>query len=116
MHATGPLNYQSVRTFQLDGVSMSAHGLDISVGFNGDTSYAQGPASFSEGLSTVTDTGPSAAKVSIGTRRKCRSIRFKIEETLPAVYGTGQGAIWSTMGIEVGVKKGPGRLAIASQK
>jgi hypothetical protein len=116
VHAAGPLSYHSVRNFRIDGVSATPHGLAISVGFDGESTYQQGPTTWAESVSGVTSIADNVtANVSIGTRRKCRSIRFKIVETAPAMLGTGQGAKWSSMGIEVGVKRGLGALA-ARQK
>jgi hypothetical protein len=112
IHAAGPLAYHAVRNFRIDGVSATNHGISIEVGFNGETNYQQGPETWSEATANVTTVGPSVtANISIGTRRKCRSIRFKVYDSSPAVLGTGQGAKWSTMGIEVGQKRGFGRLA-----
>lgn len=115
-HAGGPLAFNVVRNFRIDGVSAGAHGLSISVGFNGDTSYAQGPKPFAAGVSGVTSPGPiETANVTIGTRRKCRSIRFKVQDSDPGGVTTGRSVQWSTMGVEVGVKSGFGKLA-ARQK
>lgn len=109
--AAGPLAYHAVRNFRIDGVAASAHGLSISTAFNGDTTYAQ-TQTWAEGIAGVTLPGPiETANCTMGTLRKSRSVRFKIEDSAPAVLGTGQGALWSSMGIEVGVKKGFGRLA-----
>jgi hypothetical protein len=117
VHAAGPLAYHAVRHFRIDGSSSSAHGISIEVGFNGNTTYQQGPKTFAEATAGVTTPGDVAtANVRIGTRRKCRSIRFKVEDSAPLVLGTGQGAKWSSMGIEVGVKKGLGRLPPAQRK
>lgn len=116
IHANGPLGYQSVRNFQIDGTSLTAHGLSVSVGFDGNSSYQQGPRTFAEGLSGVTSPGLQRARVSIDTRRKCGSIRFKITDSAPATLGTGQGAKWSSMGIEVGVKRGFRRLPATQAK
>ena len=118
MHAAGPLAYHSVRNFRIDGVSATPHGLGILVGFDGNLSFQQGPRIWSEGVSGVTAPGNSVtANVSIGTRRKCRSIRFAVTDFAPETYGMSDGAgpKWSSMGIEVGVKRGLGRLA-ARQK
>ncbi len=110
IHAAGPIAYQSVRNLRLDGDSATAHGLSISVGFDGNTTYQQGPTSFAEGTTGVTSVGATTAGISIGNRRKCRSIRFKIEDSAPVTPGTGKGGKWSSMGLEVGVKSGVGRL------
>jgi hypothetical protein len=111
VHASGPLAYQSVRNFRIDGVGMSAHTLSISVGFDGNLTYQQGPKVFAEAtVGTTTPADSVTANISIGTRRKCRSIRFKVIDGAPVVIGTGQGVKWSTMGIEYGVKTGLGPL------
>jgi hypothetical protein len=111
VNSAGPLAYQAVRNFRIDGVSLTAHGLSVSCAFNGETTFQQGPTSFAEGVSGTTSPGQATANLSIGNRRKCRSIRFKIADTEPDTLGTGQGVAWSSMGIEVGVKRGLGRLA-----
>jgi hypothetical protein len=116
VHAAGPLAYHAVRAFRLDGVSAGDHQLLVSVGFNGNTTYQQGPKTFAAGVSGVTAPGPiETADVTIGTRRKCRSIRFKVEDAEGGTNVAGRSVQWSTMGIEVGVEKGFGRLA-ARQK
>ncbi len=120
-HAEGPLAYQSVRNFRLDGISVSNHDLSVSIGFDGSTSYQEGPRTWLAGT-PVTAVGPiEHGNVSIGTRRKCRSIRFKIEDatpTNPGTYpvGTGEGAILDMMGIEVGRKKGLGAIPATQRR
>lgn len=110
IHANGPISYQAIRNFQIDGISVTAHGLSVSVGFDGNETYQQGPSAVAEGVSGVTSPGLQRVRVSIGTRRKCGSIRFKVEDSEPDTLGTGQGAIWSSMGIEAGVNSGTRRL------
>lgn len=110
IHANGPLGYYSVRNFRLDGESVSAHILNISVGFDGNTTYQQGPTVFAESTTGVTSVGPMTAGVSIGNRRKSRAVRFKIEDAAPVTLGTGKGGKWSTMALEVGNKGGVCRL------
>lgn len=108
--SAGPLAYQSVRNFALEGISNSNHDLTLSVGFDNETSYVQ-TATFLAG-STVTSIGPlESCQISIGTRRKCQSIRFKIQDatpTSPGTYpvGTGQGPSFDAIGLEVGVMSG----------
>lgn len=108
--AAGPLAFQSVRNFALNGVSATNHDLVVSVGFDSTTTYQQA-ATFVAG-SAVTATGDlEECTVSIGNRRKCESIRFKIEDATPTSPGTypvttGQGPIFEAMALEVGVKKG----------
>lgn len=117
-HAAGPLAYHSVRNFRLDGISATNHQLSVSVGFDGDTSYAQAPTTWGEGVAGVTTIGPiEHANVSIGTRRKCRSIRFKITDAAPvSTPGIGTGPIFDMMGIEVGVKRGMGAIPATQRK
>lgn len=120
MYAEGPVSYQSVRNFIIDGVAASNHSLQVYVGFNGASSYAQGPATFEVVGTAATPSPPEETwRVSIGPNRKCRSIRFKVvdSELDDTVYptitfppGTGQGMIIDTIGIEVGTKKGVGKL------
>lgn len=107
--AGGPLAYQSVRNFAVEGTSNTNHDLTISVGFDNSASYAQ-TRSFAA-ASAVTTAGPLQAQISIGTRRKCQSIRFKIQDASPTgspapPVGTGQGPSFDTIGIEVGLMKG----------
>ncbi len=108
--SAGPLAYHSVRRFSLQGISHSNHDLSINVGFNSQDPYFQS-ADFLAG-STPTSIGTyEACDVSIGTYRKCASIRFWVEDatpTEPGTYpvGTGQGPSFDTMGIEVGIKRG----------
>lgn len=116
MHGAGPLAYHAVRNFQIDGISVTAHGLSISVGFDGEPAYQQGPHAWAEGIAGVTSPGLQQAKVSIGPRRKCGSIRFKITDSAPVTLGTGQGAKWSSMGIEVGVMTSFRRLPATQAK
>jgi len=108
--AAGPLAFQSVRNFALNGISATNHDLVVSVGFDSNTTYQQ-TATFLAG-SAVTATGDlEECTVSIGNRRKCESIRFKIEDATPTSPGTypvttGQGPIFEAMALEVGAKKG----------
>ncbi len=108
--AAGPLAFQSVRRFALHGVSVGNHDLTLSVGFDRDPSYPE-VAVWPAGT-PVTAIGPlEAAELHIGTRRKCSSIRFKIRDDAPSEseaypMGSGQGPMFDSMGIEVGVKKG----------
>jgi len=109
-NAAGPLAFQSVRRFAVEGVSNSNHDLTILVGFDNDPSYAQ-TRTFAAGT-PVTSIGPlEECTISIGTRRKCRAIRFKIQDatpTSPGTYpvGTGEGPSFDMIGVEVGIKKG----------
>lgn len=106
--AAGPLSFQSVRTLQLSGTSYSDHGLSISVGFDNDTSYPQVATWLSQ--SAVTTIGDEAPSVTVGTRRKCNTIRFKIVDAQPTVGvpGSGRGPAWNMLGMEVGIKRGLG--------
>lgn len=110
INAGGPLAFQSVRRFTLEGVSNTNHDLTLSVGFDSSTSYPQ-TKTFTAG-SSVTSIGPfEACWITIGTRRKCQAIRFKIQDatpTNPGTYpvGTGRGPSIDMLGIEVGSKKG----------
>ena len=118
LHAAGPLAYHAVRRFRILGTSASDHRLTISVAFDGETSFVQ-PKTWNEGVDRVTAVGPvELADLVIGHRRKCASIRFRIEDAAPLVgsYGTGQGPRWSAMGIEVGVNKGFDRVAARQRK
>jgi hypothetical protein len=111
LSAAGPLAFQSVRRFALHGESHTNHDLSVWVGFDGAASYAQGPATFLAG-SVVTSVGDlEACEVHIGNRRKCSSVRFKIQDATPTTPGTypvttGRGPSFGTMGIEVGIKRG----------
>lgn len=108
--ANGPLTFQSVRRFALEGESLSNHDLTISVGFERELAYSQS-APFVAG-SPVTAIGPlEQAEITIGTRRKCQAIRFKVADatpTNPGTYpvGTGQGPSFTAVGINVGIKSG----------
>ena len=105
-NAAGPLAYQAVRSFSCEGVANTNHQLAISVGFDTETSYSQF-ASFVDG-SPVTTIGPLTFDISVGARRKCQSIRFKIQDSAPSTLpvGTGQGPSFDTIGVEVGAKRG----------
>jgi hypothetical protein len=110
LSATGPLSFKSVRSFQLEGVSNTNHDLTISVGFDSDTAYAQA-TTFAAGT-PVTTVGPlEQCEITIGTRRKCQHIRFKIQDATPTdphtyAVTTGQGPSFDMMGIEFGAKQG----------
>jgi hypothetical protein len=98
--ATGPLAYQSVRKFSFEGVAKSAHSLTIEVGFDSDSAYPQTKT-------FAVSAGAETFDISIGTRRKCRSIRFRITGAAPAGDGgTGEGLSIAMLGIEVGLKRG----------
>lgn len=105
--AAGPVAFQSVRRFALDGESGDAHALTVSVGFDSDVGYAQ-THTFAAG-SPVTTFGPlESCDVIIGTRRKCQRVRFRIQDASPGPgnFTTGRGPSFSAMGLEVGAKKG----------
>lgn len=107
--ASGPIAYHAVRNFWIQGVSHSDHDLSIEIAFDSNNTYQQireFPA-----LSPVTSVGDlEEAKISVGKRRKCNSIRFKVTDSAPTTIGslpgTGKGPSFATMGYEVGVKKG----------
>ncbi len=104
--SAGPLAFQSVRNFGIHGTSYTDHDLTISVGFDSDTSYPQ--VATWAATSAVTAVGDEEASVTIGTRRKCSNIRFKIVDSTPTAgsAGIGRGPVWDMMGIEVGTKRG----------
>jgi hypothetical protein len=108
--ASGPLAFQAVRELQLEGVSNSNHDLTVEVGFDSESAYAQ-TRTFLAG-SDVTAIGDfEELNITIGTRRKCNHIRFRISDatpTTPGTYpvGTGRGPSFDAMGIEVGMKRG----------
>lgn len=110
--ASGPVGFESVRKFVLSGFSNTSHDLLLSAGFDGEDTYAQGPTTFLAG-SDVTSVGPlERCQLTINTRRKCQAIRFKVEDRTPTSPGTypvstGKGPTFDTMGVEVGMKKGP---------
>jgi hypothetical protein len=62
----------------------------------------------------VTSTGPfESCGITVGTRRKCQAIRFKIQDATPTnsgsfPVGTGQGPSFDMLGFTVGIKKGLG--------
>jgi len=107
--AAGPIAYHAVRNFWIQGVSHSNHDLTIEIGFDSNNTYQQIRPFPS--LSRVTAVGDlEEAKISVGKRRKCNSIRFKITDSKPTTFnsapGNGKGPAFATMGYEVGVKKG----------
>lgn len=108
MSATGPMGFASVRTFGLHGTSQTNHDLSIYIGFDNSSSYDQ-TTSFAA-QSAVTTIGDEDVNVTIGTRRKCNTIRFKVVDATPTTgdVGTGRGPTWDMMAIEVGVKRGMG--------
>lgn len=108
--SSGPLKFQSVRTFTLHGFSNSDHDLTIQCGFDTDPSYPQS-VTFVAGSPTTTIGTLEDCEVSIGTRRKCNAIRFKVSDATPSggfSVGTGQGPSFDMMALEVGVKRGTG--------
>lgn len=108
--SAGPIAYHNVRKVQFDGTSKADHTLTVDVAFNGETSWSQ-TVVFPSGVANATAPGPiEAVSVSMGTRRKLRTVRYRVTDTAPTVLTTGQGPAWSTMGIEFGVNKGFGRL------
>lgn len=108
--AAGPLGFISARKFSIRGASLGNHNLTISCGFDSDPSYPQ-TRTFAGG-SSVTSIGPlEDCEITIGTRRKCRAIRFKIQDAPPTdsvtyPVGIGAGPRFDTFAIELGVKKG----------
>jgi hypothetical protein len=59
-------------------------------------------------LSAVTSVGDEQLEVTIGTRRKCQAIRFRIQDATPSAgtLGIGRGPAFDMFGIEVGSKRG----------
>lgn len=106
--ANGPMSFASVRCFELAGESFTDHDLTITVGFDSDTSYQQTATWL--GTSAVTAVGTEEPSVTIGTRRKCNTIRFKVVDATPTTgtVGTGRGPAWNMMALEVGLKRGLG--------
>lgn len=113
--AAGPIAYQAVRNFWIQGISNSDHDLTIDIAFDSNNTYLQTKTFPS--LSPVTQVGDiEEAKISVGTRRKCNSIRFRVRDTAPSTPGSavlspnttnsGKGPTFQTMGYEVGIKKG----------
>lgn len=108
--ASGPLAFQSVREFQLEGTSNGNHDLTVEVAFDSEPTYTQS-RTFAAG-GDVTAIGPfEECTVAIGPRRKCNHIRFRISDATPSnpgtyPMGTGRGPSFDTMGIEVGIKRG----------
>lgn len=108
--AAGPLAFHSMRSMQLEGISYSNHDLTLSVGFDNDTSYPQS-TTFTAGSPVTAISNFLQAEITIGTRRKCQAIRFKVQDatpTNPGTYpvGTGQGPSFDMMGVQVGIKQG----------
>lgn len=113
---TGPIQYQTVRNFQLQGTSNTDHVLTISVGFDSTTAYQQ--IEVFPAKSKVTSIGPlEECKIVIGNRRKCKHIRFKIQDSSPGggLVGNGQGPSLSTMGVTVGMRPNFTNLSPAKQ-
>lgn len=111
-----PLAFKSVRQFMLNGKSNTNHDLTISVGFDSDTSYPQSVTFAAQGaVTTIGDLEKCA--ITIGTRRKCESIRFRIQDATPTTgaVGTGQGPTFDTMGIELGLKRGGYKVPATKQ-
>lgn len=108
LSASGPMGFVSVRNFSMHGESQTNHDLVVSVGFDSSDTYDQ-TASFAA-QSAVTTVGPEEFALTIGTKRKCNTIRFKVVDSTPTTgsVGTGQGPTWDMMALEVGVKKGTG--------
>lgn len=106
--ASGPMSFVSVRNFSMHGQSQTDHDLTVSVGFDSASSYDQ-TATFAA-QSAVTTVGPEEFTLTIGTRRKCNTIRFKVVDSTPTTgtVGTGRGPTWDMMALEVGVKTGTG--------
>jgi hypothetical protein len=106
--AAGPVAYHSARRFTLQGEAHTNHSLVLEAGFDSNTAYQQ-TVTFAT-ASDVTTPGPlEECQLTVNTRRKCNSIRFKVYDLTPtggAAVSTGKGASFYVMGLEVGVKKG----------
>ena len=97
INQSGPLTFQSVRNFSLEGEAKEALSLTIEVAFDSEDTYAQ-TKTF-----TIAAAEQSDYEISIGTRRKCHAIRFRITATGTT---TGEGLALSILGLEVGQKRG----------
>jgi len=105
--SSGPLKFQSVRQFGINGTSHTDHDLSVSIGFDSETTYAQVATFLAETPTTVVG-DLEECTVTIGTRRKCGSIRFKVQDATPTTgtVGTGRGPSFDMMALEVGNKRG----------
>lgn len=111
--SAGPLGFTSVRSFMLDGTPHTHHKLNVEIGFDNESAFDQGPRTWRAGESGVTEPDDEKlhAVVSIGTRRKCHSIRFRVYDEAPDnttthPVTTGKGPSFQMMGIESGLKVG----------
>lgn len=111
--SAGPLGFTSVRSFMLDGTPHTHHKLNVEVGFDNESAFYRGPRTWRAGESGVTEPDDEKlhAVVSIGTRRKCHSIRFRVYDEVPDnttthPVTTGKGPSFQMMGIESGLKVG----------
>jgi hypothetical protein len=114
--ANGPLLFQSVRTVQFHGRSYTDHDLTISIGFDSETAYAETRV-FVAGGPITTPGDFEDPEITVGPRRKCNHIRFKMTDATPSsgTVGTGRGPYFEMFGIEVGMKRGFGNTPAAKK-
>ena len=114
--AAGLTDWQRVRRIQTLGTYQTAHGLTVELAVNGSTSYQQ-TATFTEANVLV---NRDIVTVHLGSQNgmnpRCKAVRFRLTDTAPATLGTGEGARFSAVGLEIVPRTGPSRHGAAGSK
>lgn len=108
--------WQRVRRLQTLGTYQTAHGLTVELAVDGSSSYQQ-TATFTEAHTLV---NRDVVTVHLGSQNgmnpRNKAIRFRITDTTPVTVGTGEGARFSGVGLEIVPRSGVGRHGAAGSK
>ena len=109
----GPNTYQSIRSFEMHGITNSDHDLLIEMTVD-DQGYGKKSRLFRAGVGPTSTSDPfEQFKIYGGSMQKNNTCRFRITDTAPSTPGLplpsvsgGKGPSWSTMSIDVAIKGG----------
>lgn len=117
--ADGPLGFQRVRRVHMLGDNITPHDLTLAFGFDHSASYAQSYTWTSGQIATIADGDNVGMRVGSqnGANPRCRAFRVKVSDATPSVFavGTGAGAQFSAIGLEIIPKPGMGRRSARAE-
>lgn len=112
----GAQAFQRVRRVQVLGTYIGAHGFTVEQSVDFKATYPQ-TTTFLEADTLINQ---DRATIHLGAQNgmnpRCAAYRIRITDTAPATLGTGEGARWSGIGLEIVPKAGLGRHGAAGAK
>lgn len=112
----GAQAFQRVRRVQVLGEYVTAHGFTVEQSVDFKTTYPQTTTFLEAAVLVNRDRATVHLGAQNGMNPRCAAYRARITDTAPAVLGTGEGARWSGIGLEIVPKTGLGRHGAASAK